>query len=107
MINPEVKNASDACKKRVPAVSYKDRELFAAIQFFIAEGIVIRWVLAIPFFLLFGILAVGHLGSIIQNFREGKAASFIPFLGGISGVIGLAILDWKLALCWFWIPLYL
>ena len=31
----------------------------------------------------------------------------LPLLGGLSGVIGLAILDWKLALYWFWVPLLL
>ncbi|MEI3038439.1 MAG: hypothetical protein V8T90_05140 [Victivallales bacterium] len=67
----------------------------------------IRWILAVPFFLLFGILAVGQTGILIENFRNGKGSSVFPFIGGISGVIGLAILDWKLALYWFWVPLLL
>ncbi len=67
----------------------------------------IRWILAVPFFLLFGILAVGQTGILIENFRNGKGSSAFPFIGGISGVIGLAILDWKLALYWFWVPLLL
>lgn len=31
----------------------------------------------------------------------------IPLIGGLSGVIGLAILDWHLAIYWFWVPLLL
>ena len=65
----------------------------------------IRWILAIPFFLLFGVLAVCQIGSLMENSRNGKGTSVFPFIGGLSGVIGLAILDWKLALYWFWVPL--
>lgn len=66
----------------------------------------IRWIFAIPFFLLFGILAVGHIvGMWLFYVKKQKVGSMVPFLGGISGVARLAILDWKLALCWFWIPL--
>lgn len=67
----------------------------------------IRWILAIPFFLLFGVLAVCQIGSLMENSRNGKGTSVFPFIGGLSGVIGLAILDWKLALYWFWVPLLL
>ena len=68
----------------------------------------IRWIFAIPFFLLFGILAVGHIvGMWLFYVKKQKVGSMIPFSGGISGVIGLAILDWKLALYWFWVPLLL
>ena len=67
----------------------------------------IRWILAVPFFLLFGVLAVCQIGSLMENSRNGKGTSVFPFIGGFSGVIGLAILDWKLALYWFWGPLLL
>ena len=83
------------------------RKCHFAIQRFSVEGIVIRWILAIPFFLLFGVLAVCQIGSLMENSRNGKGTSVFPFIGGLSGVIGLAILDWKLALYWFWVPLLL
>lgn len=68
----------------------------------------IRWISAVPFFLLFGFIAGMHLiGTWLFYVKKQKNGSMLPLLGGLSGVIGLAILDWKLALYWFWVPLLL
>lgn len=67
----------------------------------------IRWIFAAPFIVLFGWISIAYVFGMIESRKSRKGFSFIPLVGGISGVIGLAILDWRWALYWFWVPLLL
>lgn len=69
----------------------------------------LRWILAIPFFLLWGLFVFGNIVGTIKKRLSGDKKSFlmIPWLGGIAGCVGLFVFDWKIALHWFWVPLLL
>ena len=70
--------------------------------------VTVRWIVAIAFLLISLSIVVGNWGIFVNNYILRKQwSSAIPFLGGIVGAVGVALLPiagiWKFA----WLPLVL
>jgi hypothetical protein len=69
----------------------------------------VQWLVAVPLLILSVLTIVGNVTTVIQRVsaeRHGKSGpSWIPFVGGIAGALGLLMLPIKGVSGYWWIPL--
>lgn len=66
-----------------------------------------RWVVASVFSLVSALAIFANFGLILGARKNQNRESFIPLIGGLTGVIALVILPIAGAMKWVWIPLIL